>query len=682
MTVPIEYERKFLVASDAWKEETAGQKHISQGYLSESDVARVRTRIEDEAGLITIKSEQVGHGRPEWEYPIKATDARELLDLAPSGVEKTRHSLARAPHQWTVDVFEGGSEGLVMLEVESTEPMDKLDLPEWVGEEVTQDPRYSNSYLSRHPYATWGSTALVPKRKRDKHVRMADESQRSQESWRTDAHTDIDRIWYAPEFRRLGGVTQVVPPQNEYVFHDRLIHSIKVAQVAATLARMQLHRVRNSRTLRAEIREAGLDIRDWIDPDYCYAAGLAHDIGHPPYGHAGEVALQELHDTVFSKNNSRSFEGNAQSTRIVARLSFRKAEQEGLNLSLRTLAGLAKYPWLWKHHPHAITKLKDKWSFYGGESAVLEALERHGFIATVHGTGNKKSVQGRSNTNVVEKVYRWPEAEIMDWADDISYAVHDVEDFFRAGRIPLDRIAAALRSVDDEKVDWADTDFSFALPDEEIHEALLYARSKMEKQLDQDGDSIADRIPAAFGEIARTLLIRMPGTRFNGTLGMHASLQNFGSRAITYLSKSTRLSVFEAEGDWRVGFRVLPEAQLVAEFFKAVCKYFVINTASVASMQMGQKASIKRLATSLYDQAISWRDDDNAGPDVHTLPARLKENVHIREQLEGGTITDPQLMETVVDYVCGLRDVQASILEARLSGDASSLNVDSNWLGG
>lgn len=701
--MPIEYERKFLVNSEAWKSEVVGQKTLEQGYVSTADIASVRARLTNGAGWLTIKSEQVGDGRPEWEYPIPEADARELIELAPSTVVKTRHDLNRGPHQWTIDVFEGENHGLVLLEVESARPISrKLKLPAWVGKEVTNDPRYKNSYLSRHPFATWGSTAETPTRLRDAHVRMEDESRRSKEGWRSDAHTDIDRIWYAPEFRRLGGVTQVVPPQNEYIFHDRLMHSIKVAQVAATLARMHLQRVRSHRDLREELRDASLDIHDWINPDYCYAAGLAHDIGHPPYGHAGEAALQELHETkqLFANNGSRSFEGNAQSTRIVAHLSFRKLEQDGLNLTLRTLAAVAKYPWLREHHPHEITKLSQKWSFYGGEKSILEALERHGFIATVRGSGSKKPIKGRANNNVVEKVYRWPEAELMDWADDISYAVHDVEDFFRAGRIPLDRIAAALRrAVPDSSegtesqsikkatpgppaIDWAATDFDFANPDEEIREALLYARSKMATQLDQDGNPIGDSIPLAFAQIAKELLVRMPGTRFNGTFGMHASLQNFGSKAITYLSKSTRLDVLKVGVDWRVRFRVLPEAQLVAEFFKAICKYFVINTSAVASMQAGQKSSLKRLAEALYRQAETWRDRDHAGPDVHTLPARLKENLHLREQSEGAPVSDEQLMETVVDYVCGLRDVQARILESRLFGDASSLNVDSDWLGG
>ena len=105
------------------------------------------------------------------------------------------------------------------------------------------------------------------------------------EAWRTAAEVDADRVFYSPEFRRLSGVTQVVPPQDGYHFHERLSHSLKVAQIAATLARQ----VVSQSSLPADV-----DVTEWVDPEYCYVAGLVHDIGHPPFGHAGEQQLQRL----------------------------------------------------------------------------------------------------------------------------------------------------------------------------------------------------------------------------------------------------------------------------------------------------------------------------------------------------------------------------------------------------
>jgi dGTPase len=527
---------------------------------------------------------------------------------------------------------------------------------------------------------------------RDPRKRLEDAG-RSVEEWRTDAQTDMDRIWYAPEFRRLEGVTQVVPPQDEYVFHDRLTHSMKVAQVAATLARMLGHRARQrDSALRGRLDAAGVRIEDWVDPDHCYAAGLAHDIGHPPYGHAGEKALQELHEEkgLLSTMGARSFEGNAQSMRILATLSFRKDGQDGLNLTLRTLAAVAKYPWLWGQHPQDIVKLKSKWSFYPEEQKVLKELERYGFIKTerqaVPGTRKRKQ-------EFVKRVHRWPEAEIMDWSDDISYAVHDVEDFFRAGRIPLHRIAAALKHAPAHFYDrknengkhvgssaWVDTAFEFADDDEEVQSALWFAREKLKKQLDADGNSLESYIPQAFLAIDKQLLGRMPTNRFDGSRAAHTTLQNFGSTAITYLSERTDLELFEIDGDTRISFKVDPVAQLVAEFFKSICQYYVINTSVLATMQKGQALSTERLVRGLKELALSWVDH-GSDSSVHTLPARLGEYLQIRvEEASGSVLDQGQVSVAVIDYVCGLRDIQATILESRLFGDLSSLSISANWL--
>lgn len=517
-----------------------------------------------------------------------------------------------------------------------------------------------------------------------------DTKRRKPEEWRSEAQTDMDRIWYASEFRRLEGVTQVVPPQDEYVFHDRLTHSMKVAQVAATLARMILHGAASNDELQQALGRAGLKLTDWVDPDHCYAAGLAHDIGHPPFGHAGEAALQSLRPASAA---IRSFEGNAQSTRIVASLSFRKADEPGLNLTLRTLAAIAKYPWLRFGHPHQIAKLAKKWSFYPEEKELHTRLEDRGFIRTI-AEADPNAPKRRPSSRVV-KVYRWPEAEIMDWSDDISYAVHDIEDFFRAGRIPLHRISAALklapeflamsqdqkaeRQASDTITDWRQTDFGFSEDDEEVQEALVYARAKMLRQLDDDGRSISEHVPAAFEAIYRELLLRMPNNRFDGSNEAHYSLQNFGSAAITYLTVQTSVEVIRVGTQDRIRFRVDPVARLVAEFFKAVCQYFVINTSSVATMQQGQSKSLLRLVEALKGLVLKWQETD-WDPYARIVPAKLRSYLLREAAVHGDGLTSDQIEVAVVDYVCSLRDVQATILESRLFGDRSSLDISEAWI--
>jgi len=527
---------------------------------------------------------------------------------------------------------------------------------------------------------------------RDRYRRQHAQDERSAEQWRTHAQTDADRVWYSPEFRRLEGVTQVVPPQEDYVFHDRLTHSVKVAQVAATLARLVLWRAEHDAATRAELSD--VSVEEWIDPDHCYVAGLAHDIGHPPFGHAGEHALQDLTDDAEGLTKERSFEGNAQSMRIVASLSFRKPQHNGLNLTLRSLAAIAKYPWLRGGHPQHITKLGKKWSFYPEESGILKELEREGFIhverepagslaATSDDGGRRDDADEPESEPAVAAVHRWPEAEIMDWADDISYAVHDLEDFYRSGRIPLHRLTTALTRVPKRFADsdsWNATSFEFAGDDEEVKEAFKFARTKMSKILDEDGAPLAAVVPAAFAQLVAVLSDFMPTNRFDGSRDAHVNLQKFASEAISYLSAQTRVEAFEVDGTQRVRFRVNAEARLVAEFFKAINQYYVIESSALATMQYGQNKALHRTVDALEVMAVNWVGDQSAR---RTLPARLGEYLEANaEALQSRDASDQSSIVTIaiIDYLCGLRDIQATILDSRLSGDRSSLSFSGAWL--
>ena len=130
-----------------------------QGYLNSDPKRTVRVRLKDDKGFITIKGigNETGATRFEWEKEIAATDARELIRLCESGViDKTRHLVPSGKHTIEVDVFHGENEGLVMAEIELTAENEAYERPEWLGDEVTNDERYYNSYLSKHPYKEWG----------------------------------------------------------------------------------------------------------------------------------------------------------------------------------------------------------------------------------------------------------------------------------------------------------------------------------------------------------------------------------------------------------------------------------------------------------------------------------------------------------------------------------------------
>ncbi len=144
-----EIERKFLVINDNYHALAVCNSLIEQGYLNRDPDATVRIRIRDEHAFITIKSRNTGVVRDEWEYPIPAEDARDILRRCAKGniLEKCRYIVPYAGHNWEVDEFKGSREGLVVAEVELSSADEYIELPPFVGEEVTDDTRYYNSNL-------------------------------------------------------------------------------------------------------------------------------------------------------------------------------------------------------------------------------------------------------------------------------------------------------------------------------------------------------------------------------------------------------------------------------------------------------------------------------------------------------------------------------------------------------
>lgn len=153
----IEIERKFLTLSEGWKSQTVRSVSIRQGYLARGPEASVRVRVAGDQAWITIKGRSSGISRTEFEYPVPLEDAEQLLEHHCPGrhIEKRRHWVPNAEHTWEVDVFEGANRGLVMAEIELQHVDEAFVLPDWVGMEVSDDPRYFNAYLAEHPYREW-----------------------------------------------------------------------------------------------------------------------------------------------------------------------------------------------------------------------------------------------------------------------------------------------------------------------------------------------------------------------------------------------------------------------------------------------------------------------------------------------------------------------------------------------
>lgn len=229
---------------------------------------------------------------------------------------------------------------------------------------------------------------------------------------------DRDRILYTHAFRRLSGVTQVARADESYTYHDRLSHSLKVGQIGRRIAEYLPDKSES------EIRN-GLA----VDGDVVEAAALAHDLGHPPFGH---IAEKELDRKVVNRGVEEGFEGNAQSFRIVNHVGAHKDAENGLNLTLATLNAILKYPWMradsnvgknrWNKNEH------NKWGAYESERSAFE--------------------QARALEDVEKR--KSAEADIMDWADDLAYAVHDAEDFYRSGILPLEQLLTEKTAERDE----------------------------------------------------------------------------------------------------------------------------------------------------------------------------------------------------------------------------------------
>ncbi|MFY0482584.1 CYTH domain-containing protein [Flavobacterium sp. PLA-1-15] len=154
----IEIERKFLVTSKAFKTQASAEKKISQGYLNSDPERTVRVRIANDKGFLTIKGKgnESGMSRFEWENEIPVDEASALLALSEKGaIDKTRFEIKVGNHTYEVDEFYGENEGLVIAEIELSSENEAFEKPEWLGEEVTNDERYYNAYLSKNPFTYW-----------------------------------------------------------------------------------------------------------------------------------------------------------------------------------------------------------------------------------------------------------------------------------------------------------------------------------------------------------------------------------------------------------------------------------------------------------------------------------------------------------------------------------------------
>ena len=161
----IEIERKFLVTGNGWRDAAHKVMPMAQGYINDQAAmdsgamkASVRVRIAGDEAYLNLKSRELGHTRQEFDYPIPEDDARALLALCVGGlVDKRRHYVKHEGHLWEVDEFLGDNAGLVVAEIELASADEPFARPDWIGSEVTDEPRYYNLALATRPYLEWSA---------------------------------------------------------------------------------------------------------------------------------------------------------------------------------------------------------------------------------------------------------------------------------------------------------------------------------------------------------------------------------------------------------------------------------------------------------------------------------------------------------------------------------------------
>lgn len=153
----LEVEHKFLLANDNWRQAVHRSEIFRQGYLTSQATSSIRIRICEQRAWLNIKSATIGTHRLEFEYEIPIGDARQIMSELCNKplIEKTRHYVRHNGDLWEIDEFEGENRGLIVAEIELDEVGQRFAKPAWLGREVTDDLRYYNNNLARHPYSEW-----------------------------------------------------------------------------------------------------------------------------------------------------------------------------------------------------------------------------------------------------------------------------------------------------------------------------------------------------------------------------------------------------------------------------------------------------------------------------------------------------------------------------------------------
>lgn len=478
---------------------------------------------------------------------------------------------------------------------------------------------------------------------------------------------DRDRIVSSPFFARLGGVTQVVSVSGSGLLHNRLTHSLKVALVARSIVERF--------ATNAELVPV-LDKLGGCDPDVVEAASLAHDLGHPPFGHLGEQVLDRLARRRFQLPDG--FEGNAQSFRIVTTTDTRGPGGIGLDLTAAVRSAMLKYPWTRLSHPEEHPRSMPVPPRGAAEPSDEPGTGSSKFSAYV--TELDDLLQAREP--FAGRVADWQqtvEASVMDTADDIAYAIHDLEDFHRIGVLQHAPVSAELGQWLTGAVDFAGLDDAeLAASSRRPGRSLEELRRRLHRRDSWIVDDEA--FVAAVARVRTELVDNLLATPFDGSVEAEQAVGRFSAHWTARLVGGIGVVL---DPPTRAGHVVLAPAQWhEVQVLKFVHRRFVLLRPDLALHQRGQA----RLLTSLVEALDQWLGDRY---EANRLPRRLHDLAGLAESeylglaesepraLIGPTGELPQGIDAVrdlargravIDFVASLTDSQATALLDALSG--------------
>jgi dGTPase len=464
----------------------------------------------------------------------------------------------------------------------------------------------------------------------------ADRPEEPSSDLRTVFAHDVDRVIYASAFRRLAGKSQVVAATERGNFHTRLTHSLKVAQLGRRVAEKIRYATGDGENLPLPI---GKSIPA-PDPDLIEAACLAHDLGHPPFGHVGERTLNACIDERLAKDPSYKthaevvraggFEGNAQTFRILTYLAVRsptlsrEPSRPGLNFAKATLAATIKYPWL-RHETPDPDRSGEKWGAYSSpdEDILRWAI---GPLETGY---------------LVDGSF---ESQMMDWCDDVTYAVHDLVDFYMAGHLPLDRLLSYRQGGKSTELSAEALTFI-----EEVADYRQKTKSEHRREYDRD------QMTAAWRMVVDHSFIAQPWSpKYAVKSAVHLTTNALIAKFVENVGWATR-GTRRMPGSpftWREGAPLLYESDFVVDeepdvhhqkrlavaMLKYLFRFRVIEQPRLQSQQVGQEAIVRELFHAHFDRASKLLPSDRAEElDDHGSAARAASD-HVASLTEGDAV--------------------------------------------